>query len=110
MTGISPPFLVATGTISTAVAQVLLKRAAQFEVSTAGWLTFMALAAASYVLSFLLFSQILKYYALNKVYPLMTVAQIILITLYGLSVGEAIGGRQALGLLLGIVAIYLILS
>ena len=110
MVSVSPPVLVAIGILATAVAQVLLKKAAPYEIRTTSWLLFMGLAAASYTISFILYSRILKYYPLNKVYPAMTVAQIILITLYGLVVGEVIDGRQALGLLFGIVSIYLILS
>ena len=110
MIALSPPWLVAIGILATAVAQVLLKKAAPFEIRTVPWLLFMGLAAASYTFSFILYSRILKHYALNKVYPAMTVAQIILITLYGLVAGEVIGGRQALGLLFGVVSIYLILS
>jgi hypothetical protein len=40
----------------------------------------------------------------------MTVGQIIVITLIGLMMGEAVGGRHALGLIFGAVAIYLILA
>jgi hypothetical protein len=40
----------------------------------------------------------------------MTVAQIILITLYGLWIGEVISGRHSLGLLFGMFSIYLIMS
>lgn len=105
-----PPALVAIGIVATAVAQVLLKQAAPHEIRSTPWLLFMGLAAASYTLSFILYSRVLQYYPLNKVYPAMTVAQIILITLYGLVVGEVLDGRQALGLLFGIVSIYLILS
>ena len=70
----------------------------------------MGLSAASYTLSFIAYSRILKYFALNKVYPAMTIAQIILITLIGLWMGEAVGGRHLLGLLFGVLAIYLILG
>lgn len=110
MLSISPPWLVAIGILATAVAQVLLKKAAPFDVRTVQWMTLMFAAACAYTFSFILYSRILKYYPLNKVYPAMTVAQIILITLYGLLVGEMIDLRQAIGLLLGIVAVYLILS
>ena len=59
---------------------------------------------------FLFYSQILKYYALNKIYPAMTVAQILVITLFGYLMGEVVGVRHALGLVFGAVAIYLILA
>jgi uncharacterized membrane protein len=110
MINTSPPILVALGMLATAFAQVLLKKAAYFEIRTTPWLAYMAMSAVSYGLSFVLYSRILKYYELNKIYPAMTVGQIMLITLYGLMIGEMVTGRHALGLLLGAVAIYLILS
>lgn len=96
--------------LATALAQILLKRASYYEIRTASWLAFMALSAGSYALSFVAYSQMLRFYALNKAYPLTTVAQILLVTVYGVAIGEAMGLRQALGLALGVVAIYLILS
>jgi uncharacterized membrane protein len=110
MFNMSPYILVVLGILATAFAQVLLKKAAYFEIRTISWLTYMAISALSYGFSFILYSRILKYYELNKIYPAMTVAQIMLITLYGLMIGEMVTGRHALGLLLGGVAIYLILT
>ncbi|MBI3154323.1 MAG: hypothetical protein HYZ20_02845 [Burkholderiales bacterium] len=107
---ISPPILVAIGILATAFAQILLKQSAQHAVLTTPWVGFVGVAAASYALSFLLYALILKHYPLNKVYPAMTVAQIVLITLYGLTVGEVVDLRHGLGLLLGVAAIYLILA
>lgn len=110
MLTLSPPLVVATGIVTTALAQILLKKAAFFEIRTTPWLMYMALSAGSYAVSFLLYSQMLRHYELNKVYPATTVAQIVLITLYGLLIGEVIGMRQGLGLALGVLAVYLILS
>jgi multidrug transporter EmrE-like cation transporter len=105
-----PALLVLVGILATAFAQVMLKKASGFEVRTSSWIVWMGLSAISYTLSFVAYSRILKYFALNKVYPAMTVAQIVIITLYGLWVGEAVGTRHALGLVFGVVAIYLILA
>ena len=58
----------------TALAQILLKKAADFEVMTSSWIVFFGSSAVAYVGSFLLFSRILKYFALNKIYPAMTIA------------------------------------
>jgi drug/metabolite transporter (DMT)-like permease len=68
------------------------------------------LSAGAYALSFLLYSQMLRHFALNKVYPATTVAQILLITIYGLTIGETMDLRHALGLACGVLAVYLILS
>jgi multidrug transporter EmrE-like cation transporter len=110
MVTLSPSLLVLGGVLMTALAQVLLKKAAGFEVRTSPWIVFFGLSAAAYVVSFIFYSQILKYFALNKIYPAMTVAQIVVITLIGYLMGEAVGGRHALGLVFGAVAIYLILA
>ena len=106
----SPAVLVVLGMLATAFAQVLLKKASFFEIKTSPWLLYMAIAAGSYVFSFILYSRILKHFELNKIYPAMTVGQIMLVTLYGLAIGEVISGRHAIGLLLGGIAIYLILT
>ena len=110
MISLSPPLLVATGILTTALAQILLKKASLVEIRTGPWLAFMGISACSYVLSFLLYSQMLRFYPINKVYPATTVAQIILITAAGLTMGEAIDIRHSLGLVLGALSVYLILS
>lgn len=110
MLTLSPSLLVLVGILMTALAQVLLKKAAGFEFRTSPWITFFGLSAVAYAVSFIFYSQILKYFALNKIYPAMTVAQIVVITLFGFLMGEAVGVRHALGLLFGAVAIYLILA
>lgn len=110
MLSLPPPALVVLGIVATALAQILLKKAAGFAFATPPWYAYMGVSAVLYAASFLAYSFALKYYALNKIYPAMTVAQIVLITLYGLWIGEVIGARHAMGLVLGIIAIYLILS
>lgn len=102
--------LVLITVFATAFAQILLKKASYHEIKTSPWLVYMGISAVSYGFSFILYSRILKYYPLNKIYPATTVAQIILITLYGLWIGEVISGRHSLGLLFGIFSIYLIMS
>jgi multidrug transporter EmrE-like cation transporter len=102
--------LVLIAVLATAFAQILLKKASFFDIKTPDWLILMGVAAVSYAISFILYSRILKYYPINKIYPVMTVGQLILITAYGLTIGEAIDARHAMGLTLGVVAIYLIMS
>src|SRR5262245_21671599 len=110
MLTLSSASLIVIGIVTTAVAQLLLKKASAFEVATSSWILWMGLSAASYAVSFVAYSRILKYFALNKIYPAMTIAQIIVITLCGLWLGEVVGSRQLLGLVLGVAAIYLILG
>jgi len=110
MINIPTSLLVILGMFTTVLAQVLLKKAAYFEVKTTPWLMYMAFSAITYAFSFILYSRILKYYELNKIYPAMTVGQIMLVALYSVLIGEMVSGRHALGLFLGGAAIYLILT
>ena len=102
--------LVLTAVFATAFAQALLKKASYYDIKSSHWIALMFISAVAYAISYILYSRILKYFALNKIDPAMTVGQIILITLYGLWIGEVIDGRHAIGLALGVVSIYLILS
>ncbi len=107
---VAPPIMVLIAVFATAFAQVLLKKASYYDIKTSPWLILMGISAVSYAASFVLYSRILKHYPLNKIYPAMTVGQIILVTVYGLWIGEVIDARHALGLILGLLAIYLILG
>ena len=110
MPSLSPLLLVVIGIATTAVAQIMLKKASVFDIPTPPWILWMGLSAGAYTVSFVAYSRILKYFDLNKIYPAMTIAQIMVITIVGLWMGEAVSGRHALGLLLGAGAIYLILA
>ena len=70
----------------------------------------LALAMVMRILLLLSLSWIMGLTAPLFTLPAMTVGQIMLVTLYGLVIGEMVTGRHALGLLLGGVAIYLILT
>lgn len=110
MITISPPWLVAIGIVATALAQILLKQSSHHGVLSTNWVLFTGIAACAYGLSFLLYALVLRTYALNKIYPAMTIAQIAIVTLYGLAIGESVDLRHAIGLLLAALAIYLILG
>ncbi len=102
--------LVIIAVLATTLAQILLKKASIYDAKTFNWLLLMGFAASSYAFSFVLYSRVLKYFPINKVYPAMTVGQLILITIFGLMIGEAVGVRHAIGLVLGALAIYFVMS
>ena len=110
MPTISPPWLVAIGILATSLAQILLKQSSFHGTLSTLWLVFVGVAALSYGTSFLLYALALRSYPLNKVYPVMTVAQLAIVTIYGMAIGEAIDLRHAMGLLLAVGAIVLILG
>lgn len=102
--------LVVVAIVMTASAQVLLKKASFYEIKTFWWLAYFGSSGAMYVLSFILYAHILKYFPLNKIYPAMTVGQIMLVTILGFMLGEVVAARHAVGLMFGMMSIYLILS
>ena len=102
--------LVLIAIFATAFAQILLKKASFYEIRSTHWFSLMAISAVAYAFSFILYSRVLKYFPLNKIYPAMTVGQIILVTLYGLWIGEMISTSHAFGLAFGVLSIYLILG
>lgn len=107
---ISPPWLVAIGILATSLAQILLKQSSFHGTLSAMWVAFVGVAAVAYGASFLMYALALKTYPLNKVYPVMTVAQLAIVTVYGMAIGESIDLRHALGLLLAVAAIVMILG
>lgn len=107
---ISPPWLVAIGILATSLAQILLKQSSFHGTLSAMWIVFVGVAAVAYGSSFLLYALALKSYPLNKVYPVMTVAQLAIVTVYGMTIGEAIDLRHAMGLVLAVAAIVLIVG
>src|SRR5213078_1969639 len=60
MATLSPSLLVLIAILLTAFAQVLLKKAADFEAMTSSWIVFFGSSAIAYALSFVLYSRILK--------------------------------------------------
>ena len=108
--GISPPWLVAVGILATALAQILLKQSSAHATLSLAWTMLVGVAALAYGASFLLYALALRSYPLNKVYPVMTVAQLAIVTVYGLAVGETVDLRHALGLLLAVAAIVVIVG
>jgi hypothetical protein len=94
----------------TAMAQVLLKKASSYDIKTFWWLFYFGFSGAMYALSFFLYAHILKLYPLNKIYPAMTLGQIMLVTFFGVLLAEAVAVPHALRLLLGMATMYLILT
>ena len=99
------------GVISAVVAQVLIKNASLNVFLEKKWIVFILLSAATYGVAFLLQSYILKFFALSKIAPVMSISVMILVVGCGVWLfGEEINLKQMIGVLLGIVSIYLILS
>jgi drug/metabolite transporter (DMT)-like permease len=102
--------LVVMGVLTSASAQIMLKRATQFEILTKAWFLYIFLSVFLYFISFALYFYILRVFPISKIYPVMTICVIILITSYGFFIGEHIPIKQMVGLVLGMCSIYLILT
>lgn len=104
-------FLVALGVVFSVIAQVLIKNASFYDFWGKKWIIFMLLSVSSYGLAFLLQSYLMKLFPLSKIAPAMAIAIMILVFIAGVVFfKETIQLKQAIGILLGIVSIYLILS
>ncbi len=102
--------LVLFGVLITAMAQVLLKRSSGIQTWSKQWFIFLILSLFLYILSLGIYFFVLKFFPLSKIYPIMTISVILLITFYGLFIGENITIRHLIGLFLGVGSVYFIFS
>ena len=104
-------FIVIFGVISAVLAQILIKNASLNVFFEKKWFVFMSLSLTAYGLAFILQSYIFKFFPLSKIAPVMAISVMILIFISGVWLyGEEINIKQIIGVFLGIVSIYLILS
>jgi len=101
---------ITAGILLSALAQVLLKRAAAFSVYSTGWIGFMLGGVIAYAVAFLLYAVILRRLPLSVVSPVMTVCVMILVVIAGLLLGEAVTLRKCIGVGLGIMSVITILG
>lgn len=93
-----------------ALAQIVLKHTSGRPPWSASWFLWLAASAALYGLSFFAYLYLLRLHPISKIYPLMTIIVIIVVSTYGFLIGETISLRHLLGLALGLAAIGLLLS
>lgn len=103
--------MTAVGVLLTVAAQIFVKFTSFHEFWSKKFVLYISLSAAAYCLTFLAQSYVMRFFPLNKISPVMSIATMILIFVSGaLFFGEQIATKQAVGILLGVVSIYLILS
>lgn len=99
------------GVLLTVSAQVLVKFSSGFEFWSKKFLLFIGCSIIAYCLAFLAQAYLMKHMALSKVGPVMSIATMLLVFTCGVWLfGEHISAKQIVGLVLGVAAIYLILS
>jgi len=103
-------FYVISGILSSSLAQICMKRATLFEGRQVFWISCILASISCYIFSFLAYYMALKYFTISKISPIMTVGVLLIVVFYGIWAGESVSAQHALGLMLGVVSIYLILS
>lgn len=99
------------GIAASALAQIFLKYAAQFQARETRWFLCMGASLVSYGASFFLYAAILRTRDLSKISPIMASAVAILVVLAGSALfGEQISIKRAIGIAFGLVALYLLSS
>jgi len=101
---------VLTGILCSSLAQICMKRAALFEGQQFIWLSFLIGSLGCYLFSFICYYFALKYFPISKISPLMTIGVVLIVVFYGMWSGETVGLKNVLGIILGTISIYFILS
>jgi uncharacterized membrane protein len=105
---ISDKMYVVVGILATALAQISLKKAGQYEVMHLKWGVYLLLSLVSYVVSFLAYYMALKFFDISKVQPIMMASIVSIIALYGFFIGENFSHLRILGIILAIISVVLI--
>ena len=105
-------FLVLLGVLTSGMAQIMLKKSSQFEfLKQFDFFKFFFLGGLFYVISFALYTYILKIFDLSRISPIMTIATMLLVVAAGwLFFKETVTTRQLLGIFLGALSIILMVK
>ncbi|MCK5006132.1 MAG: EamA family transporter [Spirochaetia bacterium] len=101
--------LVPLGAALSALAQIGLKKTSTFSSWSSEWILYLLLSCSLYGISFFVYLYLLRRFPISKIYPVMAVVVILIITGYGMVIGETITPRHLIGVLLGVGAVYLLL-
>ena len=105
---LDPKIYVVIGIVTTAVAQIVLKRAGGIKYFKAESLILLGLSVAFYVLSFVSYYFALRKFDISTVQPIMMVSIVGLITLYGALSGESFSFFKVAGIVVACLSIFLI--
>lgn len=105
---IDPRLYVIIGIITTAVAQISLKRAGGVDPFKVSWIVFVLLSMSFYVMSFVSYYFALRNFDISTVQPIMMVSIVALITLYGFFAGESFNYYKLSGIVIAAFSIVLI--
>ena len=102
-------FLLFGGILSSVTAQFFLKKASVLSFKDIYFFIYFGVAGVAYVISFGLYTIVLKYFPISKASPIMTLGTMAMVILLGVYIfHEIIGVKQIIGIFLGAAAIILI--
>lgn len=101
--------LLCVGIIPSALAQIMLKKSTAFMMRSVEWYAFIGISILLYGLAFVLYAIVMRYFPISKASPIMTVGVMLVVVAFGLCSGEEFQLRNIIGLLLGLMSIFLIL-
>lgn len=97
--------------LASVAAQVIIKGSSLHAIYSRKWVVTFTLSIICYGIAFLLQAFLVRHFPLTKIGPSMAISIMILVFLAGLLFfGESAQPKQIAGLILGILATYLILS
>jgi len=103
--------LIIFGVLSSAIAQMLLKKTSGLSFGNVQYFVYFFLAGMFYVASFGLYTLILKHFPITKISPVMTLGTMTMVVIFGiLMFHEVITIKQLIGMVIGAVAIVLMVS
>ena len=107
---LNPKLYVIIGVITTAAAQIFLKRGGGVETYKTDWFIYILLSLFFYFCSFLTYYMALKYFNISTIQPIMMVSIVAIIALYGFTMGEKFNYVKLSGIILATLSIFLIVK
>lgn len=103
--------LIALSIIAAAGAQVIIKSSSLYPLYSKKWLITFILSICCYAIAFCLQTVLVRHFPLSKIGPSMGISIMLLVFIAGIIVfGETTQTKQIIGIFLGMIATYLILS
>lgn len=104
--------LVLLGILASSLAQIMLKKSGEFPFFKEFYFfVYFAFGGLFYFISFVAYASILKVFNLSKISPIMTIATMLLVVLAGYFLfKEEISAKQAVGVALGALSIFLLVK
>ena len=102
------PLFTIVGIITSALAQIFLKRGSLYEILELKWLISISLSLFSYFVAFIAYYLALKHYEISKISPIMMASIVSIVALYGILNGEHVSIMKLCGILLAVCSVYML--